>query len=57
MAKQHTVQRRHISNGKYNNTTNTTEITSSLTVAKRPCDCFVGQFWPNIPRRQILRTL
>jgi len=23
-------------------------LTRSLAVAKRPCDCCMGQFWPNV---------
>jgi len=26
--------------------------TRSLAVAKRPCDCCVGQFWPNVTGRR-----
>jgi len=33
-------------------------ITRSLAVAKRPCDCCVAQFWPNVTGEDdILRTL
>jgi len=31
--------------------------TTSLAVAKRPCDSCVGQFWPNVTGRWYLRTL
>jgi len=26
--------------------------TQSLAVAKRPCDCCMGQFWPNVTGRR-----
>ena len=28
------------------------DVTRSLAVTKRPCDCCVGQLWPNVTGRQ-----
>jgi len=33
------------------------ELTRSLAIAKKPCDCCLGQFWPNATGRRYFADL
>jgi len=43
---------KYLSTEAQNSFVQTAELTRSSAVAKRPCDCGVGQFWPNITGRR-----